>query len=213
MSKPDEKPEGREVRLAVRAPEVRMDDDAGTVTVEGYAAVFDQEADIGGWFREKFQRGAFTETLSEGADVPFLINHSGLPLARTTSGTLKLSEDRKGLKMSAELDTDDPDVQRIVPKMKRGDLDKMSIAFRAVEQKWTEVDDELSIRTIIKADLFDVSTVTTPAYAGTEIGLRSDAEAGIKALEEFKAGQTGDEASANRVAKKRMEADLRARQL
>ena len=102
----------------------------------------------------------------------FLINHEGLPLARTRSGTLTLKEDQRGLYMEAMLDQSDPDVRSIVPKMKRGDLDKMSFAFRPVRQKW---DDRANPprRTIQEAQLFDVSIVTTPAYDGTEIALRS----------------------------------------
>jgi HK97 family phage prohead protease len=66
----------------------------------------------------------------------------------------------------------DPDVRSIVPKMKRGDLDKMSFAFMPTRQKWDD-DDEMPRRTIQEAALYDVSIVTTPAYEGTAIGLRS----------------------------------------
>ena len=79
------------------------------------------------------QRGAFTDTISRD-DVVFLINHAGLPLARTHSGTLQLSEDANDLKVRAFLDASDPDVCSIIPKMKRGDLDKMSFAFVPTRQ-------------------------------------------------------------------------------
>lgn len=149
--------------------EVRADDDG--VKVSGYAAVFNQETDIGGYFREIILPGAFRKALAD-SDVTFLINHRDLPLARTRSGTLKLSEDNHGLKVESELDGSDPDVARIVPKMKRGDLDKMSFGFRAVKQRWDDTQ-EPPLRTIEEAELFDVSIVTDPAYEGTEIGLRS----------------------------------------
>ena len=102
----------------------------------------------------------------------FLINHAGLPLARTRSGTLQLSEDAHGLKVRAFLNASDPDVRSIVPKMKRGDLDKMSFAFVPTRQSWDD-DQEMPVRTIQEVELYDVSIVTTPAYSGTEIGLRS----------------------------------------
>ena len=105
-------------------------------------------------------------------EVVFVINHEGLPLARTRSGTLRLTEDERGLFMETELDASDPDVRSIVPKMKRGDLDKMSFAFVPTRQKWDESGD-IPKRIIQEAQLFDVSIVTTPAYEGTEIGLRS----------------------------------------
>ena len=158
----------REIRGGIPA-EVRADDDG--VRVAGYAAVFDDEADIMGLFRERIAPGAFKRAIGRD-DVVFLVNHDGLPLARTRSGTLSLKEDERGLYMETELDADDPDVRAIVGKMKRGDLDKMSFAFRADKQEWDDTQDP-PVRTIREASLFDVSVVTSPAYEGTEIGLRS----------------------------------------
>lgn len=158
----------REIRGGVAA-EIRADGEE--VRVAGYAAVFNQQTDIGGYFREVIAPGAFDDAIGRD-DVVFLINHEGLPLARTRSGTLKLTQDDKGLRMETVLDANDPDVQSIVPKMKRGDLDKMSFAFWPEVQEWDESGD-VPVRTIRKASLFDVSIVTTPAYDGTSIALRS----------------------------------------
>lgn len=150
--------------------EIREEDN-GEVRVSGYAAVFGEETNIGGMFTEVIERGAFTDAVGRD-DVVFLINHEGLPLARTRSGTLILREDEKGLFMEASLDMTDPDVRSIVPKMKRGDLDKMSFAFIPTRQSWDETS-ATPKRMIQEAQLFDVSIVTTPAYSGTDIGLRS----------------------------------------
>jgi len=158
----------REIRGGIPA-EIRADADG--IKVEGYAAVFGQETDIGGMFREVIERGAFKDAIGRD-DVVFLINHDGLPLARTRSGTLNLSEDDHGLKIETTLDPDDPDVKLISGKMKRGDLDKMSFAFFPEVQEWDEEGDT-PLRTIKKASLHDVSIVTSPAYDGTEIALRS----------------------------------------
>lgn len=157
---------GQHIRLPI---EVRAVDDG--LNVEGYAAVFNQVTDIGPYFREKIAPGAFREAIGRD-DVVFLINHDGLPLARTRSGTLTLSEDDHGLKIKTRLDPSDPDVARIVGKMQRGDLDKMSFAFWAEREEWDETAD-VPLRTVMQARLHDVSIVTTPAYDGTEIGLRS----------------------------------------
>jgi len=64
--------------------EVRAIDDA-TVAVEGYAAVFNQETVIGGQWREQIAQGAFRDAIGRD-DVVFLVNHDGLPLARSRSG-------------------------------------------------------------------------------------------------------------------------------
>ena len=63
--------------------EVRAIDDA-TVAVEGYAAVFNQETVIGGQWREQIAQGAFRDAIGRD-DVVFLVNHDGLPFARSRS--------------------------------------------------------------------------------------------------------------------------------
>ena len=162
----------REIRAGLPA-EIRDDEDG--LKVEGYAAVFNQETDIAGDFRERIEPGAFKEAIGRD-DVVFLINHDGLPLARTRSGTLTLEEDDHGLKMSTTLDPQDPDVNSIAGKMKRGDLDKMSFAFDLEDDEW-DLSGDTPMRTIKRAKLYDVSIVNIPAYEGTEIALRSLASA------------------------------------
>ena len=160
-----------EIRALSEPVELRQEDN-GPIRVAGYAAVFNQETNIGGYFTETIAPGAFTSALDRGDDVVLLVNHDGLPLARTRSGTLRLTQDERGLYIESELDPSDPDVRAIVPKMKRGDLDKMSFAFIPTRQSWDDSGD-MPKRMIEDLQLFDVAIVTTPAYDGTEIGLRS----------------------------------------
>ena len=187
----------------VRRPfEMREDGDA--LRVEGYAAVFGEEADIAGLFREKIASGAFSEAISRD-DVIFSYNHDDATvMARTRSGTLTLVEDDRGLKMSSTLDPSDPDVQRIAAKMRRGDLDKMSFAFFVDREEWDDTGD-VPVRTVRQATLHDVSVVTTPAYDGTEIGLRS--------LAEFRRADRRHNFDAVRRRKRLMGADLSRRGL
>lgn len=155
------------------------DADDGKVRVVGYAAVFNQPANIAGEFREVIAPGAFRSALARGDDVVFLINHEGLPIARSTAGNLALAEDGHGLRIEAMLNPSDPDVARIVPKMRDGMLNQMSFAFRVSPggQKWEDADGDLALRVITDVSLHDVSIVNTGAYAGTEIALRSLEEA------------------------------------
>ena len=185
----------REIRAMAQPLEIREDEDKA-IRVSGYAAIFGEETNIAGMFTEVIERGAFASALERQDDVVFLINHDGLPLARTRSGTLKLTEDERGLYIETELDGSDPDVRSIVPKMKRGDLDKMSFAFVPTRQEWDDSRD-MPRRTIQEADLYDVSIVTTPAYAGTEIGLRS--------LEQFRETQRKTQAPRRMRMKARLQ--------
>lgn len=196
----------REIRTRATAPiEIRAAAD-GSLKIEGYAAVFDEETQIGDWFREVIRPGAFTEAIKRNDDASFLINHEGLPLARVASGTLKLAEDSKGLAISTSLDPKDPDVARIVPKMERGDLSKMSFAFSIQpdgETRWTQQGEEdLELREIIRVGrLWDVSIVTDAQYTGTEIALRS--------LEKFREARGISEADAAKIIRSRMNMRLR----
>ena len=185
--------EMREIRTLSEPVEIRADDD-GEVRVAGYAAVFGEETSIGGAFIERIAPGAFAAAIERGDDVVFLVNHAGLPLARTRSGTLSISEDERGLYMETVLDGSDPDVRALVPKMKRGDLDKMSFAFVPMRQTWDDSGD-IPKRTIEDVALHDVSIVTTPAYEGTEIGLRS--------LEAFRAERRAQSQAIRRLRMKR----------
>ena len=109
-------------------------------------------------------RGAFAKTLKEGADVRLLIDHEGVPLARTKSGTMTLMEDERGLKVEAELDPTNPDAARVLSAMRRGDLSQMSFAFDAVRDSWSANGQE---RELQEVRLYDVSVVTFPAYEET----------------------------------------------
>lgn len=162
---------------SARSPEpleLRTADD-GSLTLGGYAAVFDVQYDIAGGapygFSESFTPGAFSKTLNDGADVRFLINHDGVPLARTKSGTMALTQDHVGLRVDVpNLDPDNPRVQELASALRRGDLDQMSHAFIATRQEWN---DDYTERRITEAGLFDVSGVTYPANDVTVLALRS----------------------------------------
>lgn len=155
--------------------ELRIDGDSGAPTVSGYASVWDALSEVlfewdTGKFRERFSAGAFAKTIRE-QNIPLLVEHVDLPLATTKAGTLQLAEDGHGLRFSSVLDPTDPDVQRIVPKMRRGDMNKMSFAFVPVRESWDEKA-KPRLRTVIEAKLFDVSIVARPAYPATEANVR-----------------------------------------
>lgn len=165
-----------ERRMAVSGLEVRESADALTLT--GYASTFSQPYDMG-WYTEQVDPEAFNRTLSQKPDVRLLINHDGLPLARTASGTLTLSADSTGLLASASLDRSDPDVASLAPKMARGDVNAMSFGFRIVPNAKGEPGDawspDMSSRTLRTIDLDggDVSVVTYPANPNTSVSVRS----------------------------------------
>lgn len=186
---------------------VEVREDSGSVIVEGYAAVFDQPTNIGDVFTEVIARGAFKNALSRGDDTQFLINHGGLPLARSTAGNLTMTEDDHGLKIRAVLDPTDPDVQRIIPKMRAKMLDQMSFAFQATGQRWDTPADGPDVRTVTDVVLFDVSIVNRGAYPQTSIALRSRDEARKRVEDERREA----EKKADNYFRRKAETDQRVR--
>lgn len=148
--------------------ETRAEDEKRTLV--GYAAVFDASADIGGWWIERIAPGAFAEAIA--GDVRALVDHDmGRVIGRTKSGTLRLEEDSKGLRVEIDVPntTDGNDLWTLV---ERGDISGMSFGFRVTKQEWDETGD-MPVRTIQAVDLFEVSAVAFPAYDDTELGRRS----------------------------------------
>jgi len=141
--------------------------------IGGYAAVFDKPSgDLGG-FKEKIAQGAFTRTLAEKPDVVGLYDHDARAvLGRTTSGTLQLEQDERGLKF--ELDVANTTTGRDVLEMvKRGDVTGASFAFSARSETWEDSSAELPLRILQDVDLFDITITPMPAYGDTQVALRT----------------------------------------
>jgi uncharacterized protein len=124
--------------------------------------------------------GSFTETILPGAltailpvsDVRLLVNHQGLPLARTKSGTLTLQNTPQALCFSAQLDTRQTIASDLVLAIDRDDVTQMSCGFVVGDDVWS---DDYSTRVIYAfAELFDVSAVTYPASPTTSIEILED---------------------------------------
>ena len=173
---------GAERRMATfdRVEMRAKDDPAQGYTFTGHAAVFDELSDdlgggLFGSFREVFKRGAFKDVLA--GDTWFLYNHDpNFVLARTTSGTLRMKEDPKGLKVEADVaPTSYAADLRIL--IERGDVSQMSFAFQVGsdgEQEWHEDDEGNVTRTVKRVSaLPDVSAVIYPAYPQTDASVRN----------------------------------------
>jgi HK97 family phage prohead protease len=179
MTKPLVETGAREQRaVTFDSVEFRRDTKDGKLEFRGHAAVFDEWTEIpslfGGSFMERIARGAFRKVLSEGADVRFLINHDGLPLARTSSGTMRLKEDAKGLRVDADL-ADTTLARDLAVLLERRDISQMSFGFRVGKHELEEDEENGTVkRTITEfSDLYDVSPVTFPAYEGTDAAMRA----------------------------------------
>jgi|TARA_R100001198_G_scaffold94759_1_gene78811 hypothetical protein len=162
----------KEVRtIDVQDLELRMDGDNPTVV--GYGAVFNSMSNDLGGFREYIAPEAFEGRLED--DVRFLVNHdANLVLARTTNNTLRLSVDEKGLRYEADMPNTST-ARDLMELLKNGTISQSSFAFTVEDDSW-EMKDGMNVRTINKVSrLYDVSSVTYPAYnaASSSVALRS----------------------------------------
>lgn len=172
-----EKPTGREVRVAADTwptVDLEMRADGDGMSFHGYAAVFDSPSEPMP-FVERIAPGAFRKTLAEKKrDMRMFLNHnSDILLASTRAGTLRLSEDERGLR--AEADLPDTSAGRdLAVLLKRGDVGTMSFGFQTVRDSWS---DDGSERTLKEVRLFEVSPITGwPAYPATSAFVRHIAD-------------------------------------
>jgi len=147
----------------------------GAFEFNGYATVYSAPFPMwdqnGEPFTEIVAPGAAKRSLANpNLDVPFLIGHddSGIPMARTRSGTMTLSEDSRGVHVHVpSMDGRREDVRALASAVERGDMSEMSLAFVCNRQQW---DRDYEQRTILEMDLHrgDVCAVVHGANPATD---------------------------------------------
>ena len=154
---------GIERRQIIRDLEIRSEGDG--MTLRGYAAVFNSPSEPLP-FTETIAPGAFRDSLKSRNDIKLLWNHdTGTVLGSTRAGTLRLTEDAKGLMVEADL----PDTQAgrdAATLIKRGDVSAFSFGFRVPVNgdEWPTA----SERILKRVNVHEVSLVAFPAYTATE---------------------------------------------
>jgi HK97 family phage prohead protease len=186
-----------EQRVNVADFEVR--ETAEGMTFTGYAAVFNSDS-VPLPFTERIAPGAFKRSLQSRNEVKLLWNHdAGEPLASVRGGTLKLTEDERGLKVEATLanTTRGRDVSELI---RSKTVDSMSFGFSVIKDSWSG-----DVRTLQAVRLFEVSIVSSPAYEGTAgtVAVRSttgiDADQLADALMRLESGEDLDQKQATLI--------------
>ena len=147
-----------------------VESDIGEKIIEGHAAIFNRQTNVGGYFYEEIDAGAFDN--ADLRDVPLIVNHdfTKIPLARSRrnngNSTLILSIDEIGLAIRAKLDVEsNADARALYSAVERGDLDGMSFAFTVDGEEWQDLDSETPLRRIKSiSKVFEVSACTYPQY-------------------------------------------------
>lgn len=161
------KTERRYVDIAVR--------ESSEGKLVGYAALFNVRSQELGGFYEELAPGCFARCLRKKPDIVCLLNHNNDKiLGRTTAGTLQVKEDSKGLWFSCEVAMNTTIGHDVYENVRIGNLTQCSFGFICNEQSWRH-EGGVDIRTVLDADVFDVSVVTRPAYQETSVDARHEA--------------------------------------
>ena len=171
-----DEPQVKEMRQMSFQPEIRAGEN-GKKMIAGYAVKWRQlSSPIWGIYLEKFERGAFADTLKERVnDIYAAWQHDVSETLGRSPTTLTVREDDTGLWYEIDPPTW---ADRHIESIERGDVRGSSFIFQAgaVEYDW-ESDPQYVIRTVKRAHLFEVSPVTLPAYPSSTTGVRGGEQA------------------------------------
>lgn len=157
--------------------------DDGTVTIEGYAVVWNRySADLGGYV-EQIDPAAFDDSLGSDDQIASYNHDYAAILGRRSTGTLELTKDNIGLRYTIAGDASDPDVARVAAKVRAKSVAGSSFTFRPMPggESWGTTTNNHPLVTVTRAAIFEVGPVVWPAYPATTedglaVGLRSLAE-------------------------------------
>ncbi|KAB2454976.1 HK97 family phage prohead protease [Bacillus sp. CH126_4D] len=182
------KKEMKEIRALPMAIEVReVNEDEGKRTISGLIKYNNESAEMRDWwgdtFVEEIAEGAFDESLKVRDVVGLWSHDTSQVLGNTKSKTLRIENDKKELRF--ELDIPNTTVGNDAWELiKRGDVDGVSFGMKVTKDKWSSEEREngkLYKRSILNAELYEISPVAFPAYPTNEVSVRS--------LDDFKAGE------------------------
>jgi uncharacterized protein len=179
MNKKEAKPT-KEIRALPVALEIRAkDENEDNRTISGAIKYNNESREMrdywGDSFVEEIAEGAFAESLKQRGVVGLWSHDTSQVLGNTKSGTLRIDNTQTELRF--ELDIPDTSVGNDAwALIKRGDVDGVSFGMKVTKEKWSsEERDEGKIykRTILDAELYEISPVAFPAYPSNEVAVRS----------------------------------------
>lgn len=175
----------KEIRqLITEKIEVRAATDTQKKTIGGYAVRYNSPTLMndrwGDKFLEEVSAGAFDKSLLLRTQKALWNHETSKPLGSVVANTLRFNQDMAGLNYDIDLPNNSYGNDAF-ESVSRGDVDGSSFGFICVSDIWSVVQhegEEIYKRSIVEADLFEVSPCTFPAYESSEMSCRS--------LEDFK---------------------------
>jgi HK97 family phage prohead protease len=175
----------------------------GSRILKGYAARFNSRSvDLGG-FVEQLMPSCFAESLAAGEEIRALLDHDHTKiLARRSNGSLRISEDSVGLGVDFDVPAtsygDD-----LLACVDAGLIAGMSFGMYCMEDRWQDLQENgqaVKLRSVTRADLFEITATSMPAYPSTTLAARSFPD-GMQHIEARMAGASLAAERAARIAK------------
>jgi HK97 family phage prohead protease len=175
------KAENRIYNLPIQEVRQMKNDDGDEYSqIEGYAVMYNKNSEImydywGDAFVERFAAGAFRDSLAERKQKALWNHNWSMPLGSVKAGTLALMDQSDGLRYLIDIPNNSWG-HDAAESIGRGDTDGTSFGFRALEDMWeiTQIDGEdVYMRTVLRAELYEVSPCTMPAYPDSTSEARS----------------------------------------
>ncbi|MGP4088544.1 HK97 family phage prohead protease [Streptomyces sp. KR55] len=183
----------RSVPFTFRAEQDGEGDGDG-LTLEGYAAVWDQPTEIDSWegeFTEQIRKGAFKKTLRERTPVLQFDHGYHRLIGSIPIGSFEdLREDDQGLYVRARL-SDNWLIEPVRDAIRDRAITGMSFRFNVIRDEWRDKDGKVLSpvevsqllwkpgdrgplqRTLIEVRCSELGPVVFPAYAGTSVDVRA----------------------------------------
>jgi HK97 family phage prohead protease len=143
-------------------------DDLGEGVFTAYASVFGVKDSYG----DMVVKGAFTDTLADwetrDAALPLLFAHNMADPDYNIGHVVEAVEDDHGLRVTGQLDLDNPKAVQVYRLLKGRRIDQMSFAFDVVAEHVTGTGDDKT-RELTAVKLYEVSVVTLGANQETSI--------------------------------------------
>jgi uncharacterized protein len=181
MSQEKQSPKGmKEIRALPVVLEIReTNDEDGKRTISGSIKYNTDSNEMRDWwgdtFVEEIAEGAFDESLKIRNVVGLWSHVTSQVLGNTKSGTLRIENTKSELRF--ELDIPDTTIGNDAwISIKRGDVDGISFGMKVTKDKWSSEDREsgkVYKRSILNAELYEISPVAFPAYPSNEVSVRS----------------------------------------
>ncbi len=161
--------------LILRSYRFTQTDGSDGLTLEGYAAVFNEPTTIDSWegtFTETIKPSAFDKVLRQNPRPVIQFDHGQHPLLGSIpiASLERLAVDKKGLFVRGRV-FDNWLTEPVRDAIRGEAIEGMSFRFKVAEDKWSP---DRSQRSIVEiGQLPELGPVVFPAYTGTEVSVRS----------------------------------------